>query len=169
MPCNNNITASFVNSCHPVKGFKKVWLYNRDEFTPTFTVNEFTVAKIGSAKMYTADGYKDFANGGHDGKIFENLPTGFIHKLTLNLTTGTAAQQANIDATDDLCAICLGNDGKFYGFGMQYGLWKTSQSKMANDNNNLTAVEFATREGMEETYSAYFCTQTEAQLDALTA
>lgn len=168
MSCNNKITASIVNSCHPVKGIKKTWLYNRSEMTLSLTNNEFSIAKIGSAKLYTALGYKDFANAGHDAKVFENLPTGYINKVSLNLTVGTAAAQANIDKADDICTIHLLNNGSIVGYGMKNGMWKTSQSQMANDNNGLTAVEFATREGMEEEYSTYFCTLTEAQLDALT-
>lgn len=168
MACSPKITASIVNSCHPVKGIKKTWLYNRSEFTPTFTNNQFTIAPIGAAVLYTAEGYKDFANAGHDAKIFENLPTGFINKVSLNLTLGNYAAQANIDKADDLCSLHLLNDGvTIVGYGMKQGLWKTSQAQMANDNNALVAVEFATREGMEEDYSTYFCTQTEAQLDAL--
>jgi hypothetical protein len=38
---------------------------------------------------------------------------------------------------------------------------------MANDNNALTAVEFATREGMEETYSKFYVTIPEATLNGL--
>jgi hypothetical protein len=167
MSCSNKITASIVNSCHPVKGIKKTWLYNRSEMTLTLSNNEFSIAPIGAALLYSAEGYKDFANAGHDAKVFENLPTGYINKVALNLTVGTAAAQKNIDTADDLCSIHLLNNGTIVGYGMKQGLWKTSQAQMANDNNALIAVEFATREGMEEDYSTYFCTQTEAQLDAL--
>lgn len=167
MACNNKITASLVNSCNPVKGAKKSWMYNRSEMTLTISNNEFSIAPIGAALLYSIDVYKDGVNAGHDGKIFENLPTAFINKASLSLTQGNAAAQANIDRADDICTIHLLNNGTIVGYGMKYGMYKTSQAQMANDNNGLTAVEFATREGMEEPYSTYFCTQSEAQLDAL--
>lgn len=168
MSCITKITADIVNSCHPVKGIKKVWLGNRTEWTRTKTDNTVSIAKIGSVVLYIAEGFKDFANAGHDGKIFENLPTGYIHKLMLNLTVGSAAAQKNIDQAEDLIVFVLGNNGTIYAYGIDNGLYKTSQAQMANDNNGLQAVEYATREGMEEEYSVYFATQSEVQLDALT-
>ena len=168
MACPNNITAAIVNSCTPVKGFDKIWLGNRSEFTNTKTANEVTPAKIGSVKLYSCEGYKDFANGGHDGKIEEMLPTSFIHKVGLNLTVGTAAAQANIDKADDIFVYAKRKGStQIMAFGVTNGLWKTSQANMANDNKGMTAVEFATREGEEEEYSCYFSQLTEAQLDAL--
>lgn len=170
MACSNKITAAISNSCTPVKGFDKIWLGNRTEWTVTKTENEVSIAKIGSVKLYTAEGYKDFANGGHDGAIKDMLPTSFIQKISLNLTVGTAAAQKNIDKADDLIVFAKRKGtSQILAYGVTTGLWKTSQAQMANDNNSLIAVEFATREGEEEEYSCYFATQNEAQLDALTA
>lgn len=170
MPCSPKITASISNACNPVKGFDKIWLGNRSEFTRTATDNEITIAKIGTVVLYTATGYKDYANGGHDGKISEMLPTSFIHKLVLNLTVGTAANQKNIDKADDIFVFAKRRGTtQILAYGITNGLWKTSQAQMANDNNSMMAVEFATREGEEEEYSCYFSQLTEAQLDALTS
>ena len=41
-------------------------------------------------------------------------------------------------------------------YGLQNGLWKSAQSRMANDNSGLMTVEFASRTDMEEDYSEYF-------------
>lgn len=169
MLCNNKITAAISNSCNPVKGFEKIWLGNRSEFTRTATNNEITIAKIGSVKLYTATGYKDFANGGSDGAVKDMLPTSFLHKMILNLTVGTAAEQKNIDKADDIFVFAKRKGtNTILAYGVTNGLWKTSQAQMANDNNSMIAVEFATREGEEEEYSCYFSQLTEAQLDALT-
>ena len=170
MPCSNKITAAIANSCNPVKGFDKIWLGNRSEWTVTKTDNEVTIAKIGTVKLYIATGYKDFANGGHDASVSETLPTSFIHKGALTLTLGNAAAQKNIDKADDIFIFAkLRGSSTILAFGVTTGLWKTSQSQMANDNKGQIAVEFATREGEEEEYSCYFSQLTEAQLDALTA
>jgi hypothetical protein len=170
MACSPKITANIVNSCTPVKGFDKIWMGNRSEFTRTYTANEVTIAKIGTVVLYTAEGYKDFANGGHDGAIKDMLPTSFIHKFLLNLTVGTAAAQKNIDKADDIFVFAKRKGStQILAYGTTNGLWKTSQAQMANDNNSLIAVEFATREGEEEEYSCFFSQLTEAQLDALTA
>lgn len=163
------LVGNIANKCRPVAGLKsKIWLFNRVDFALTKVANTVTaIAKIGAVVGYTAQGTKSWANAGHDGAIFENLCTAFIHKLMANLTVGTAAQQANIDQADDLVAVVEGNDGVLYVLGVDYGLWKTSQSNMLNDNNALTAVEFTSRAGMEEEYSMYFYTGTVASLDAL--
>ena len=41
-------------------------------------------------------------------------------------------------------------------YGLQNGLWKSAQSRMANDNSGLVTVEFSSRADMEEDYSEYF-------------
>ena len=41
-------------------------------------------------------------------------------------------------------------------YGLQNGLWKSAQSRMANENSGLVTVEFASRADMEEDYSEYF-------------
>ncbi len=173
----SKITASITNASRSVKGLQRTWVFNRKYWTITKTNNTLTIpVKIGSEKAFKALGCKDFNNAGHEAAVFENLCTAYKHKYSLSVTEaeGTQEQKAaarkNIDDADDIFVIVKANDGTLLAYGLDYGLWKTSQSGMANDNNALTAVEFGTREGMEETYSAYYCATavTEALLDALT-
>jgi hypothetical protein len=173
---STKIVSNIQNAARSVKGLKnKTWVFNRSEWTITKTINQFTIAKIGSAVAFTASGCKDFSNSGHEATIFEKLCTAFVHKYTLSVTEadGTTAQKAaaraNIDKADDIFVITESNDGTLLGYGLDYGLWKTAQSRMANDDNGFTNVEFATREGQEEEFSAYYCTLTVAQLNALLA
>ena len=163
------IVDNILNSCNPIKGLQsKMWIFNRTDFTATTSDNVLSgLAKIGSVVGYTCTGTKDYANAGHEAKVQEMLCTGFAHKLTLNLTVGTAAQQKNIDQADDLLVVVKSNSGQLFAYGVKNGLWKVSQSAMANDNKGLIAVEYGTREGMEEDYSVYYCTLSEAQLNAL--
>ena len=167
--CNKKVVASIVNACKSTKGLKeKAWIFNRTDFTFNKTNNTVTsIAKIGSVVAFTATGYKDYLNAGHDGVIAENMPTMFTHKWMASLTAETAAARANIDNADDIVVVVESNDGSLLCYGVDYGLWKTSQAQMANDNTGLTAVEFASREGMTEAYSVYFYTGTKASLVAL--
>jgi len=168
------IVASIANTSRSVKGLQKTWVFNRVDFTQTKTTNVLSgLTAISGAKAFLASGCKDFNNAGHEATVFENLCTAYKHKYTLSATEATgdtaakAAAQANIDGADDIFVIVKTNDGTLLGYGLDYGLWKTSQSQMANDNNALTAVEFATREGMEETYSKFYVTISEATLNGL--
>lgn len=169
MACNKKIVASIQNACRSIKGLKeKSWIFNRTDFTFNKTNNTVTsIAKIGSVVAFTATGYKDYINAGHDGVVAENMPTMFTHKWTASLTAETAAARANIDNADDIVVVVESNDGSLLVYGVDHGLWKASQSQMSNDNNALTAVEFSSREGMTEDYSVYFYTGTKASLVAL--
>ena len=52
--------------------------------------------------------------------------------------------------------VIVKKDSKYMCYGLQNGLWKSAQSRMANDNSGLMTVEFASRADMEEDYSEYF-------------
>jgi hypothetical protein len=170
-----NLTASITNASRSVKGLQKTWFGNRTDFTFTKATNVLSgITALSGKKLYTASGCKDFNNVGHEAKVFENLCTAYKHKYTLSVTEANstdpvakAAAQANIDNADDIFVIVKTNDGTLLAYGLDFGLWKATQTQMANDNNGLTAVEFATREGMEETYSKYYCTIPEATLNGL--
>lgn len=159
MSCSTKLVADIVNNCaaRPVKGLKpKAWTFNNGDFTLTITNNVVSaIVKIGAVTAFTVEGFKDFMNAGHDAVVTENLPTAYVHKFSLNAFAATAAEKANIDKADNIFVVVQGNDGKFSAFGIEYGIWKTAQSKMANDNNAQTLIEFASREGMEEEYSEY--------------
>jgi hypothetical protein len=158
MACSTKVVADILNNCvRPVKGLKpKTWIFNNGDFTLTKTANVLSaIVKIGSVTAFTAEGFKDFQNAGHEAVVAENLPTAYKHKYTINANAATAAEKANIDKADNIFVVTQENDGLFWAYGITNGLWKAAQSKMANDNNNQTIIEFASREGMEEEYSAY--------------
>lgn len=60
---------------------------------------------------------------------------------------------AEIDKLDGIIVVAIDNTGKKLVYGAENGLWKSSQTKRANDANGMLTVEFTTREGQEETYS----------------
>ena len=170
-----NITASIQNTSRSVKGLNTTWVFNHGDWTITKTANKFTLARIGSALAYKALGCKDYNNAGSELVVPENLCTSFKHKYSLSTTEATgavtdkAAAKAMIDKADKIFVVVKTNDGLLLGYGLDYALWKTTQGQMANENNATTAIEFATRDQMEEEYSCYYYTGTEADLDALMA
>lgn len=171
MACITKVVADIVNDCsaRPVKGLKpKAWIFNGGAFTYSITNNTVTsITPIGGAVAFTAEGFKDFMNAGHEAVVAENLPTAYRHRWTINAFAATAAEKANIDKADNIAVVVQNQNGTLSMYGVAHGLWKVSQTKMANDNNAQVMIEFASREGMEEEYSEYVFTGTVATLTGL--
>jgi len=169
MACTTAITADIINDCtkRPVKGLKaKAWLFNMGSATITKTTNLITnLVKSGAVTSFTLEGTKDFMNAGSDAVVTDTLPTAFIHKFSFEAWGATAAEKANIDKADNIFVVVERNgsqtEGCFLAYGINNGLFKTAQSKMANDNGGITKVEFATRAGEEEEYSEYVLWKTD--------
>lgn len=163
MACSTLITADIIQDCAktPVKGLKpKAWVFNRSEVTFTKTTNSISAITRASGKTsFTAEGFKDFMNAGYDAVVSSNLVTRFTHYWSVQSFAATAAEKANIDKADDIVVIVerngLQGEGSFVAFGVSNGLWKSSQTKRANDSNGVATVEFTSMEGMEEEYSEY--------------
>ena len=163
MACTTSLTADLINDCtkRPVKGLKaKAWLFNSGSATITKTANKITnLVKSGAGTSFTLEGIKDFMNAGFSAAVTENMPTAFIHNFSFESWAATAAEKANLDKADNIFVVVEKNgsqtEGCFLAYGINTGLWKTAQAKMANDNNGITKVEFATRAGEEDEYSEY--------------
>lgn len=159
MSCNK-IVADVVNSCvRPVRGVEPLayWTYRKDV---SFSITDNTVTAIITPALGSIQSNKFGLNAGHDYVPYENTPDGYKHKFSGVLQKSTA----DLDEMDDIVIFVKSNSGLWLGYGMQQGLWKTSQAKMANDNLGTVAVEFTSREGMEEAYQEYVIT---ADLDAI--
>jgi len=116
-------------------------VYNEIEQLTAPTLNFY---KIGSEKFAL--------NVGSELVTSEVKKNGFIHKFT-----GILSQVGNkmLDTMDGIIVIVKKGDA-YMCYGLQNGLWKSAQSRMANDNSGLMTVEFASRADMEEDYSEYF-------------
>ena len=169
MACNTAITADIINDCtkRPVKGLKsKAWAFNKGVATLTLTDNLITnLVKTGAGTSFTLEGFKDFMNAGYEAVVTDNLPTGYKHKFMLDAFLATAAEKKNIDNADNFFVVVERNgsqtEGCFVAYGVNNGLWKTSQAKTANDNNGVTKLEYQTRAGEEEQYSEYVLWKTD--------
>ena len=163
MACTTLLTADIVQDCTkvPVKGLKpKAWVFNRSQATFTKSTNTVSaITMIGGATAFSIEGFKDFMNAGYDAVVAENLPTMYAHYFSMESFAATAAEKANIDKADDIVVVVerngLQEQGSFVAYGLNNGLWKSSQTKRANDANGVTTIEFASREGMGEEYSEY--------------
>lgn len=163
MACPTLLTADILNNCdvQPIKGLKpKAWAFNRSQLTVTATNNSISaLANIGAATGFSIEGFKDFMNAGYDAVVTENMPTMYTHYFSVNLWAATAAEKKNIDKADDIIVIVEKNgaqgEGTFLAYGYKNGLWKSSQTRRANDAQGVATAEFTSREGMGEEYSEY--------------
>lgn len=96
------------------------------------------------------EGYKNTFNCGSDEVVSEIVGSGFKHYISF-MYNGTNAE---IDKVDNITVVVI-RGGILEVYGLKNGLWKSSQSKKANDNNGLSMVEFTSLEGREEDYSCY--------------
>jgi hypothetical protein len=157
MSCYGSITNA-LESCggqRPTKGIKEAkWVANYGSLVATLTDNKATNL---TGALFPFTGYKDNANVGSDATIGE-IPTGFKHYFQFKDNNKTAALRLMLDKADNITVIVEANgsktEGCFLMYGYQNGLWKKTQSQKANDDNAQTNLEFETREGMEEYYSA---------------
>jgi len=151
MACNNKITLAIVNSCTPKKGIEPTAYWGfREELQLTIVDNAIT--NMVAPPLGVISGSKFFMNAGHDVAVFEDQDDRFLHKFTATITENSVA----VDKMDDIVLFVKANGETTWSvYGAKCGLWKTSQAQMANDNHGMTALEFASREGMEEDYSKY--------------
>lgn len=151
MACSTKIYQSIVNSCVPKKGIEQTayWAY-RSDLAMEFTDN--TITSLIAPPLGVISGSKFFMNAGHDLVVIEDQPDRFIQKFTATLNDNSSV----VDKMDDIVVFAKETGSTTWSvYGAKLGLWKTSQAQMINDNRATIAVEFASREGMEEEYEKY--------------
>jgi hypothetical protein len=147
----SNLVQSIINAPRSIKGLKPLayWAF-REDVKLTFDGNKVTV--VTAPILGVISGVKFFMNAGGEQVVSEDNFNGFKHKFTAVINDGGEV----LDGMDDIVLFVEANDGTKYVLGAKYGLWKTTQASMANDNLSTTAVEFTSREGMEETSGDYY-------------
>lgn len=150
MACATKLVTDIVNGCNAVKGLKSTayWMYRKDIVIDTETN---TVSNVNALEKGIIQGLKTFINAGNEVVTSEIMANGFKHKFTAIFNVKSTV----IDEMDDIVVFVQSNSGQWLCYGAEYGLYKTSQSAMSNDNNGTIAVEFSSLEGMEEEYSEY--------------
>ena len=164
MSCNTELIADVINDCtkRPTRGiYPTAWVMpfaGREYALKTVigenpaVYNEIEQLTTPALNFYKIEAEKFALNVGSELVTSEVKKNGFIHKFT-----GILSQVGNkmLDTMDGIIVIVKKGDA-YMCYGLQNGLWKSAQSRMANDNSGLVTVEFASRPDMEEDYSEYF-------------
>ena len=164
MSCNTELIADVINDCtkRPTRGiYPTAWVMpfeGRDYLLKTVigenpaVYNEIEQLTAPALNFYKIGAEKFALNVGSELVTSDVKKNGFIHKFT-----GILSQVGNkmLDTMDGIIVIVKKGDA-YMCYGLQNGLWKSAQSRMANDNSGLMTVEFASRADMEEDYSEYF-------------
>lgn len=153
MSCQTKLVADIINSCKTVKGIKPFayWVYRKDV---TFTITDNDITAVNVAILGTIQAHKFALNAGFEIVSAEDNGNGFKHKFSGVINASTLT----LDEMDDIVVFVQTNSGQWLAYGVTQGLWKVSQAKMANENLATIAVEFASLEGREESYSEYIVT-----------
>lgn len=154
MICDTKLTADIINDCtkRPVKGvYPTVWVLDGATNKCVLTGNKIElINQVSPAQFFKIESLKFGINAGHETVVSEVKANGFKHKISLMLNV----TDAELDKLDNI--IIVGKKGdEYFVLGAQNGLWKTAQSRMANDNSGMVAVEFQSRADMEEDFSEY--------------
>ena len=164
MSCSTNLIADIINDCtkRPTRGiYPTAWIMPFDgrqyvlkteELEENPIYNEIEQLTAPAINFYKMQAEKFALNVGSELVQSDVKKNGYIHKFT-----GIISQVGNkmLDEMDGIIVI-VKRDDTYLCYGLQNGLWKSAQSRMANDNSGLVTVEFSSRADMEEDYSEYY-------------
>lgn len=163
MGCTTSILQDIINTCKPVKG-----LYPRAFVAPiqevVFTFLDDTSVNpnnLISGVVFSGDEFaiwestKFAFNAGSEVVTSDVRETEFKQKFSAVFAKGSQG----LDEADGLVFIVETPKNVFLAYGATNGLWKTTQAKMANDNQAMISAEYASREGMQEKFSEWELTK----------
>jgi len=188
MTCETKIFKDITSDCNmPTPGIEvEAWVFNRSEISTTYSsdnTNQITdISMIGGATAFKIKGYKKNLNCGSDVVVADDMPKRFNHYFSFKNFEFDTESLRNLDNLDDLCIVVerkdkpSDGDGIFVGYGFKSGLFVSSDTHRAWENNGVRSVEMTSIEGGYEPHSQYvvFVTdltspyaKTKAMLDAL--
>jgi len=169
MSCINKIVKEIVNNCSttPVSGLETtIYLFNRTDIEQidydvvnTSLITGIDLASTSPATTgYKLIGTKKALNAGFERVIAEDMPDMFKHKLVFSGFEFDSASIENFDQLGDLVAIVERKDknnvdGTFVAYGINTGLFISTDTYMANDNNGVRKIEMDTMDGQLEKHS----------------
>ena len=165
MSCNL-ITSDIVNSCIAVRGLSpEAWVLPFVGTTVFFTEVEDSALQVhkvvtgaGSANQLYPSSFTAFKfglNAGSDAVVSEVRVNTHKHYFSAVLQPASVTDAERLDKMDGIILFVKDNTGKYLVYGAENGLWKSSQTKRANDNTGLLTIEYTSREGIEESQSEY--------------
>lgn len=151
MICPTKIIADIVNGCtSPVRGIepRALWAYRRD-INMIYSGNEIT--GVETFVLGVIESTKYGLNAGHTAVVMDEHPTGYAHRFTGIVQTAVR----ELDELDDVVVFVKSNSGVWSCLGAFNGLYKATQTRMANDALGTVSFELTSREGQEEMYEEY--------------
>lgn len=162
------IYADILNDCTkpPIGGVEEVViLFNRKDiatvtYGATPSLVEDIVLKVGK-KAYQHKAFKKSSNGGHELSVLEDMPDHYKQKFSL---VAWGIDTATIEALDNLSDIVAvvemknkgaAGDGAYQIFGLQTGLYKSTDARTFNDKMGNRSIELSNLAGEESTVSSH--------------
>lgn len=183
--CLDGIAANIINDCEnaPIGGLEvKAWVFNRADLSGTLdptNKNLITALSVASTKQgYYIQGFKKTLNAGHDIVVSETNVDKYTHYFNFQAWLLDATAINNLDGLADLVVVVEGlnkmtdGDGAFQVYGFDTGLYKSTDTRRANDIDGNRNIEMTSQAGEEPLVSnhVFFDTDyatTKAALDAL--
>jgi len=155
MACSTNLIADIINDCtaRPVKGiYPTAWIIPFDGRQYEKTDNLITLLTSPTGVFRKIESNKFGLNVSSELVTNDVKSNGYLHKFS-----GILSQVGNkeLDELDGIIVV-VKKGTTYMVYGLQNGLWKSAQSRTANDNSGMLTVEFSTRSDMEEDYSEYY-------------
>lgn len=174
MGCADGISKNIVSNCTTSRsgGLEvEAWVFNRVDLSPTYDVtieNKITDLAVASTKQgYKITGVKKLLNAGHDLVPADDRPDKFAHYFNFQQFEFAAEDILNVDNINDVVIFVENKDkaddgdGVFVGYGVQKGLWKSTDTQRSNDINGARNLELISLAGQEEKYSAFVLLDTD--------
>lgn len=155
MACSTNLIADIINDCtaRPVKGiYPTAWIIPFSGRQYEKTDNLITLLTSPTGVFRKIESNKFGLNVSSELVTNDVKQNGYLHKFS-----GILSQVGNkeLDELDGIIVV-VKKGTTYMVYGLQNGLWKSAQSRTANDNSGMLTVEFSSRADMEEDYSEYY-------------
>lgn len=168
MGCADGIIKSIISDCNNSKsGGLEVtaYIFNRLNVTITYdATNPSIITGLVNAATKTAfkvTGVRKMLNAGHDIVVADDRPDKYAHYANFQQFELAAADIENVDQIQDAFIIVerkdksTDGDGVFAAYGAEFGLYKSTDTRRANDINGARNIELLSLAGQEEKYSNY--------------
>ena len=168
MSCEGKIVKNIINDCQSfvAGGIEQdfVYLINRSDMTVTMNstndviIDDITIAD--DASVYKLKGAGQNIVVGADRVVGTDIPDLYTHFVSFKGFEWDSASISNIDNMSDLVAIVKRKgtnvvDGKLEVYGLQGGLYVSSDTFRSNTDNMTRAIEMTSMEGAQEVHSVY--------------
>ena len=177
MSCIASITRGIFSTCatQGAGGIETtVYIWNRKFFTATKStvagkencITALFRTTTGVGHVFTLTTVQGGADAGHDGVIAEKRATRYKHYFDFEGFEASAVAALDFDNMDDLVVAVATRDvsqteegyGDVYILGLDYGLWRSSDTQRANNAQGARPLVFTSKDTGLERYSKWFLT-----------